>query len=142
MQHVITLIPGDGIGPEVTKPTLKIIKATGVKVKWEAHLAGAEALKKHGTTITKQLMHSFEKNKIALKGPVTTPVGEGLQASTWSCVRPSISTRICDPSKIYPGLRRAIATWILSLCARIPKGFIPASSTKLFRVSWKSEDHH
>ena len=65
MQHVITLIPGDGIGPEVTKPTLKIIKAAGVKVKWETHLAGAEALKKHGTTIPKQLMHSFEKTKFA-----------------------------------------------------------------------------
>ena len=64
MQHVITLIPGDGIGPEVTKPTLKIIKAAGVKVKWETHLAGAEALKKHGTTIPKQLMHSFEKIEI------------------------------------------------------------------------------
>jgi len=92
MQHVITLIPGDGIGPEVTKPTLKIIKASGVKVKWEPHLAGAEALKKHGTTIPKQLIHSFEKNKIALKGPVTTPVGEGFASvasgtpSSRSCV--------------------------------------------------------
>src|SRR5215471_1558495 len=77
MQHVITLIPGDGIGPEVTKPTLKIIQAAGVKVRWETHLAGAEALKKYGTAIPKKLMDSFEKNKIALKGPVTTPVGEG-----------------------------------------------------------------
>ena len=77
MKHTITLIPGDGIGPEVTKPTVEIIKAAGVKVEWETHLAGAEALKKHGTTIPQQLMDSFEKNKIALKGPVTTPVGEG-----------------------------------------------------------------
>jgi isocitrate dehydrogenase (NAD+) len=77
VKHSITLIPGDGIGPEVTKPTLEIIKAAGVKVDWETHLAGAEALKKHGTTIPKPLMDSFEKNKVALKGPVTTPVGEG-----------------------------------------------------------------
>jgi isocitrate dehydrogenase (NAD+) len=77
VKHNITLIPGDGIGPEVTKPTLEIIKAVGVKVDWETHLAGAEALKKHGTTIPKPLMDSFEKNKVALKGPVTTPVGEG-----------------------------------------------------------------
>jgi isocitrate dehydrogenase (NAD+) len=76
-KHNITLIPGDGIGPEVTKPTLEIIKAAGVKVEWETHLAGAEALKKHRTTIPKPLMDSFEKNKVALKGPVTTPVGEG-----------------------------------------------------------------
>jgi isocitrate dehydrogenase (NAD+) len=77
VKHSITLIPGDGIGPEVTKPTLEIIKAAGVKVEWDTHLAGAEALKKHGTTIPKPLMDSFNKNKIALKGPVTTPVGEG-----------------------------------------------------------------
>jgi len=96
MQHVITLIPGDGIGPEVTKPTLKIIKATGVKVKWETHLAGAEALKKHGTTIPKQLMHSFEKNKIALKGPVTTPVGEGFA---------SVNVELRQTFDLYANLR-------------------------------------
>jgi isocitrate dehydrogenase (NAD+) len=77
MKHKITLIPGDGIGPEVTQPTLAIIKAAGVAAQWETHLAGAEALKKHGTTIPKSLMDSFEKNRVALKGPVTTPVGEG-----------------------------------------------------------------
>jgi isocitrate dehydrogenase (NAD+) len=96
MQHVITLIPGDGIGPEVTKPTLKIIKATGVKVKWETHLAGAEALKKYGTTIPKQLMHSFEKNKIALKGPVTTPVGEGFA---------SVNVELRQTFDLYANLR-------------------------------------
>jgi isocitrate dehydrogenase (NAD+) len=67
MPHTITLIPGDGIGPEVTKPTLKIIKAAGAKVKWEIQLAGAEALKKKGTTLPKELMDSFEKNKVALR---------------------------------------------------------------------------
>ena len=75
--HNIPLIPGDGIGPEVTRPTVAIIKAAGVKVAWDSHLAGADALKKHGTTIPKPLMDSFEKNLVALKGPVTTPVGDG-----------------------------------------------------------------
>lgn len=77
MKHKITLIPGDGIGPEVTKPTVQIIKAAGVQVEWEPQLAGAEALKKYGTTLPKSLMDSFERNRVALKGPVTTPVGEG-----------------------------------------------------------------
>ncbi len=77
MKHRITLIPGDGIGPEVTQPALKIVKAAGVDVEWETCLAGAEALKKHGTTIPKKLLDSFNRNKVALKGPVTTPVGEG-----------------------------------------------------------------
>jgi isocitrate dehydrogenase (NAD+) len=96
MQHVITLIPGDGIGPEVTEPTLKIIKAADVKVKWETHLAGAEALKKHGTTIPQQLMNSFEKNKIALKGPVTTPVGEGFA---------SVNVELRQTFNLYANLR-------------------------------------
>jgi len=61
----------------VTKPTLKIIKAAGVDVDWESHLAGAAALKKYRSTLPQRLMDSFEKNRIALKGPVTTPVGEG-----------------------------------------------------------------
>jgi isocitrate dehydrogenase (NAD+) len=77
VKYEITLIPGDGIGPEVTKPVLKIIKAAGVAVDWDVHQAGAAALKKHGTTIPQKLLDSFERTKVALKGPVTTPVGEG-----------------------------------------------------------------
>jgi isocitrate dehydrogenase (NAD+) len=95
-KHRITLIPGDGIGPEVTKPTLEIIKAAGVKVEWEIHLAGAEALKKQGTTIPKQLMDSFEKNKVALKGPVTTPVGEGFA---------SVNVELRQTFDLYANLR-------------------------------------
>lgn len=96
MKHKITLIPGDGIGPEVTKPTLTIIKAAGVKVEWEPHLAGAEALKKHGTTIPNQLMDSFEKNRVALKGPVTTPVGEGFS---------SVNVELRQSFNLYANLR-------------------------------------
>jgi isocitrate dehydrogenase (NAD+) len=91
MKHTITLIPGDGIGPEVTKPTLQIIKAAGVKVEWETQLAGAEALKKKGTTLPKELM-----DKIALKGPVTTPVGEGFA---------SVNVEIRQTFDLYANLR-------------------------------------
>ncbi|HXV79621.1 MAG TPA: isocitrate/isopropylmalate family dehydrogenase, partial [Candidatus Binatia bacterium] len=96
MKHKITLIPGDGIGPEVTKPVLEIIKAAGVKVEWETQLAGAEALRKHGTPIPKSLMVSFEKNKIALKGPVTTPVGEGFA---------SVNVELRQTFDLYANLR-------------------------------------
>src|SRR6266850_2218024 len=96
MKHRITLIPGDGIGPEVTKPTLEIIKAAGVKIEWETYLAGAEALKKHGTTIPKQLMASFERNRVALKGPVTTPVGEGFT---------SVNVALRQTFNLYANLR-------------------------------------
>ena len=96
MKHKITLIPGDGIGPEVTKPTLAIIKAAGVKIEWETHLAGAEALKKYGSTIPKSLMDSFEKNRVALKGPVTTPVGEGFT---------SVNVALRQTFNLYANLR-------------------------------------
>jgi len=96
MKHTVTLIPGDGIGPEVTKPTLAIIKAAGVNIEWETHLAGASALKKHKTTIPKSLLDSFTKNKIALKGPITTPVGEGF---------PSVNVELRQTFDLYSNLR-------------------------------------
>src|SRR5947207_10984637 len=96
MKHTVTLIPGDGIGPEVTKPTLAIIKAAGVHIEWETHLVRVSALKKHKTTIPKSLLDSFTKNKIALKGPVTTPVGEGF---------PSVNVELRQTFDLYSNLR-------------------------------------
>jgi isocitrate dehydrogenase (NAD+) len=90
------LIPGDGIGPEVTAPTLAVIKAAGVEIEWERHLAGAEALKKHRTTIPQALMDSFERNRVALKGPVTTPVGEGFA---------SVNVELRQTFNLYANLR-------------------------------------
>ncbi len=77
MKHTITLIPGDGIGPEVTSAVVSIIEAAGVDVQWETHYAGAQALEKFGDTLPKELLESIKRNKVALKGPITTPVGKG-----------------------------------------------------------------
>ena len=75
--HTITLIPGDGIGPEVSAAVVQIIEATGVDVHWETHYAGAQALEKFGTTLPQELLESIKRNKVALKGPITTPIGKG-----------------------------------------------------------------
>ena len=75
--HKVTLIPGDGIGPEVTDAVVRILEATGVKFEWERFAAGAEAFEKHKEYIPKELYESIERNRLALKGPVTTPVGGG-----------------------------------------------------------------
>jgi len=75
--HTITLIPGDGIGPEVTDAVVRILEATGVQFTWERFAAGAGAFEKHKEYIPKELYHSIERNRVALKGPVTTPVGGG-----------------------------------------------------------------
>jgi len=77
MKHTITLIPGDGIGPEVASSVVRIIEASGVDIAWETHYAGAQALEKFGTTLPEELLESIKRNRVALKGPITTPVGKG-----------------------------------------------------------------
>ena len=77
MAHTITLIPGDGIGPEVSAAVVRILKASGVAIDWERHDAGVVALERHGTTLPHPLLDSVERNKVALKGPLTTPIGTG-----------------------------------------------------------------
>jgi isocitrate dehydrogenase (NAD+) len=75
--HRVTLIPGDGIGPEVTRSVLRVLDAVELRVEWEEFSAGAAALQEYGTTLPKPLLESIKKNKAALKGPLTTPIGEG-----------------------------------------------------------------
>lgn len=77
MKHNITLIPGDGIGPEIIAATVRIIEATGVDIEWETHILGAQAQEKYGTTLPESTIESIKRNKIALKGPQMTPVGKG-----------------------------------------------------------------
>lgn len=76
-KHTITLIPGDGIGPEIVAATVRIIEASGVDIEWETQIIGAQALEKFGTTIPESTTESIKRNKVALKGPLTTPVGKG-----------------------------------------------------------------
>jgi isocitrate dehydrogenase (NAD+) len=75
--HAITLIAGDGIGPEVTGAVVTILETAGLKAEWDAHPAGVLALERHGDTLPKVLLDSIQRTKVALKGPVTTPVGGG-----------------------------------------------------------------
>jgi isocitrate dehydrogenase (NAD+) len=77
MTHTITLIPGDGIGPEVTEAVVRILKASGVSIDWDAHLAGLAAFERTGQALPVELIDSVRRNKVALKGPVTTPIGQG-----------------------------------------------------------------
>src|SRR5271167_3557354 len=96
MSHRVTLIPGDGIGPEVTKATLRILEATGVKFEWETFAVGAEAFEKSGEYIPKDLIESLERTHVGLKGPVTTPVGGGF---------PSINVALRKKFELYANFR-------------------------------------
>jgi isocitrate dehydrogenase (NAD+) len=77
MSHVITLIPGDGIGPEVTAAVVRILAAAGLDITWERHDAGVMAFKRFNVSLPAELLESIQRNKVALKGPVTTPIAEG-----------------------------------------------------------------
>lgn len=77
MKHTITLIPGDGIGPEIVAATVRVLEATGVDITWETHILGAQAQEKYGTTLPESTIDNIKKNKVALKGPQMTPIGKG-----------------------------------------------------------------
>src|SRR5271170_4974504 len=94
--HKVTLIPGDGIGPEVTDAVVRILQATGVRFEWERFAAGAEAFEKYQEYIPKELYESIESNKLALKGPVTTPIGGGF---------PSINVTLRKKFELYANFR-------------------------------------
>jgi isocitrate dehydrogenase (NAD+) len=80
MPHTITLIPGDGIGPEVTRATQRVLESARVRIDWEVHDAGAAVAEKRGTTLPEEVLESIRRNKIALKGPIGTPIGKGFRS--------------------------------------------------------------
>lgn len=94
----VTLIPGDGIGPEVTDAAKEVVKATGVMIRWEVKEAGEKTLKEMGTPIPDQVLDSIRKNRVALKGPITTPVGEGFR---------SVNVALRKELDLYAGVRPA-----------------------------------
>src|ERR1700757_4684684 len=107
--HKITLIQGDGIGPEVSSAVVSIVDAaadaTGIRLDWERHNAGAEAFEKTGEYIPKVLYESIEKNRVALKGPVTTPVGEGFTSINVTLRQRFELFANFRPVKSLPGLK-------------------------------------
>jgi len=105
MTHKVTLIPGDGIGPEVTLAAKRCIEATGVKIDWEEAIAGSDALKQTGELLPKSAIDSIKKNKVALKGPIITPIGEGFR-SVNVAIRHALDLFACvRPAKTYTGVK-------------------------------------
>lgn len=103
MKHRVTLIPGDGIGPELTEIVKKVLSYL-VEIEWEEVEVGEEALKKYGDVLPQNVLESIKRNKVALKGPVTTPVGSGFR-SVNVALRQSLDLYACvRPCKTYPGI--------------------------------------
>jgi len=104
MSYKVTLIPGDGVGPEITEATRRVLEATGVDLDWEVVNAGADVIEKYGTPLPEQVIESIRKNKVAIKGPVTTPVGSGFRSINVA-LRKTLELYACvRPCKSYPGI--------------------------------------
>ncbi|MEM4201852.1 MAG: isocitrate/isopropylmalate dehydrogenase family protein [Candidatus Hadarchaeum sp.] len=105
MEHVVTLIYGDGVGPEVITAARRCIEATGARIKWEIVEAGAEVIPKYGTPLPEKVLESIKRNGVAFKGPITTPVGSGFR-SVNVALRKELDLYAClRPCKWYPGVR-------------------------------------
>ncbi len=103
--HKVTLIPGDGTGPEITDVTVKVVEATGVKIDWEVAEAGSDVMQKYGTPLPESTLKSIAKNKVALKGPITTPIGTGFR-SVNVAIRKELDLFTClRPCRTYKGVK-------------------------------------
>jgi len=132
----VTLIPGDGIGPEVTEAAVRVVEATGVPIEWEPVEAGADVIVKYGTAVPEGVLQSIRKNGVALKGPIGTPIGEGFRSANvelrqaldlYACVRPvknipGVETRFDgvdlilvreNTEDLYSGLEHRVAPGIV-----------------------------
>jgi isocitrate dehydrogenase (NAD+) len=104
-KHKVTFIPGDGTGPEVAEATRRVLEATGVEFQWDTVIIGSQAQEKFGTPLPDQALQSIRKNKVAIKGPVTTPIGTGFR-SVNVALRQMLDLYAClRPCKVYAGIR-------------------------------------
>ena len=103
--HKITLIPGDGIGPEISEATKRVIDATGIQIEWDIQNAGVDVYEKEGSPLPDRVIESIKKNGVAIKGPVTTPVGTGFRSVNVT-LRQTLDLYACvRPCKSYKGTR-------------------------------------
>ncbi len=105
MAYKVSLIPGDGTGPEIMETVRRVTDATGVKIDWEVVEAGADVMEKYGTPLPDEVLKSIAKNKVAIKGPITTPIGTGFR-SVNVAIRKELDLYAClRPCKSYEGVR-------------------------------------
>jgi isocitrate dehydrogenase (NAD+) len=105
MTHTVTLVPGDGVGPELTAAAQRVLDASGASIEWEVQEAGLAVMEEEGTPLPERVLESVRRNKVALKGPITTPRGGGFR-SVNVALRKSLDLYAClRPCKHYPGVR-------------------------------------
>ncbi|MGE0493489.1 MAG: isocitrate/isopropylmalate dehydrogenase family protein [Vulcanimicrobiota bacterium] len=105
MSYKVTLIPGDGTGPEIAEATVRVLEATGVKFEWDEQIAGQQALEEHGTPLPEHVLNSIRKNKIGIKGPIGTPIGSGFRSVNVALRKELDLYANLRPAKYYKGVR-------------------------------------
>ena len=103
--HAVTLIPGDGVGPEICDAAVRVLEATGVQFDWDVHQAGENVIKEFGTPLPEHVLESIRKNKVALKGPITTPIGSGFRSVNVALRQALDLYALVRPVKAYKGAR-------------------------------------
>src|SRR6266542_3696899 len=105
MKHPVTLIPGDGIGPEIMRSARQVIEAAGVQIEWHEHEAGAHAIEQYGTQVPEHVLNCIRTDKVCLKGPVTTPIGTGFMSAN-VILRKSLDLYAnLRPARTIPGVK-------------------------------------
>ena len=116
MAHRVTFIPGDGVGPELSEATRRVLEATGVEFDWDVQDAGADVMDQYGTPLPDHVLESIRTNRVAIKGPITTPVGTGFR-SVNVALRKELDLFCClRPCKWYPGVRSRYEDVDLIIC--------------------------
>ena len=105
MPYAITLIPGDGIGQEISSAAIRVIEATGVKIDWDVQEAGLNAIEKYKDPLPQAVIDSIAKNKVALKGPLTTPIGTGFRSVNVALRKEFELYSNLRPAKSFDGIR-------------------------------------
>ncbi len=109
MAHIVTLIPGDGIGPEVTEAARLVVEAAGVPIEWDIQEAGAAVMERAGTPLPRRVLESIMRSRVALKGPITTPVGTGFRSVNVALRQELDLFAAVRPSHSLPGIRSRFA---------------------------------
>src|ERR687887_1518239 len=105
MSYRVTFIPGDGVGPELSEATRRVLEGTGVSFDWDVQDAGADVMDRYGTPLPEHVLESIRSTRVAIKGPITTPVGSGFR-SVNVALRKELDLYAClRPCKWYPGVR-------------------------------------
>ncbi len=105
MAHRVTFIPGDGVGPELSEATRRVLEGTGVAFDWDVQDAGADVVERYGTPLPEHVLESIRDTKVSIKGPITTPIGSGFR-SVNVALRKELDLYAClRPCKWYPGVR-------------------------------------